>query len=446
MPRRAFCRALAIAGVILWVIGAASPLNAADPRFQRPADDPIARARAQRSDLASRIVDQRNLLAGLTASSQRLALRLQQTSRSLGDTMVDLATARADLTSAQMDLAATEVRRDGLQTQVNSLDWGLDVMAGQADELAADLAQRRRELGARLADAYRASQTGLWEQVIAAGSFLDALIQQQGALSFGQRDLELAQSIERDQALLDRQRRELQSMRYDTQQLHDEVAASAVQIAGQRDALIADEQRLADLEARTAQLQAAQAAQYASLLDDRQAAQAALARQQQAATRLTARIKALLEKERHAGKLPSVFNGTFRWPLIGEISQEFGCTGFALEPPEGNCPHFHQGIDIVAPYGAPVVAAGDGIVLVAGWDPGAPRKDAAFCVIIAHSDHLVSVYAHFLPRLPKGIFVGAHVREGQVIGWEGNTGNSTGAHLHWSVRLDGVPVNPRYFL
>lgn len=446
MPRRAFCRALAIAGAIIWVIGAAAPLNAADPRFQRPADDPIARARAQRTDLASRIVDQRALLADLTASSQRLGTQLQQTTQSLGDTMVNLASARADITSAEMDLQATETRRDELQQQVNSLDWSLDVMAGEADELAADLAQRRRELGDRLVNAYRASQTGLWEQVIAAGSFLDALTQQLGDISFGQRDLALAQSIERDQATLDRQRRELQSMRYDTQQLHDAVAASAVQITAQRDALVADEQRLTALEARTAQLQAAQAAQYASLLDNQQAAQAALVRQQQAATRLTARIKTLLKQEQHAGQLPSVFNGTFRWPLIGEISQEFGCTGFVLEPPQGNCPHFHQGIDIVAPYGAPVVAAGDGIVIVAGWDPGAPRKDAAFCVIIAHSDHLVTVYAHFEPRLPKAIFVGAHVQEGQLIGWEGNTGNSTGAHLHWSVRLDGVPVNPRYFL
>ena len=92
------------------------------------------------------------------------------------------------------------------------------------------------------------------------------------------------------------------------------------------------------------------------------------------------------------------------------------------------------------------MAAGDGVVLVAGWNPAVPRDQAPFIVVIAHSDSLVTIYGHLQARLPKKIHVGAHVKEGQLIGWEGNTGITTGPHLHWGVQFNGDLVNPRFFL
>jgi len=430
--------------VILTVFAAGT--NAADPRFQRQKDDPIARARQQRDALKAQIATQQTHLADLTASSQQLGIQLETTTDSLNGIMVDLATATAQVQLAENELAATEARRDALQSQVDALDYSLDIMAGQADELARDLAERRRELGARLADAYRASKTSMLDQVMTSGSFLDALIQQQGALALGEHDRDLATSIQRDQQLLDQQRRELQHMRYDTQQLHDAAATAALQITAQRDALTIDKARLAALQARTAQLQADQQAKLAKLITAKASAKALLLRQQAASTHLSKRIKMLIEKERHAGRLPSVFNGTLRWPLIADISQEFGCTGVPIEPPVGDCPHFHGGIDIVGKYGSKIAAAGDGVVLVAGWNPAVPRDQAPFIVVIAHSDSLVTIYGHLQARLPKKIHVGAHVKEGQLIGWEGNTGITTGPHLHWAVQLNGDLVNPRYFL
>jgi murein DD-endopeptidase MepM/ murein hydrolase activator NlpD len=67
-------------------------------------------------------------------------------------------------------------------------------------------------------------------------------------------------------------------------------------------------------------------------------------------------------------------------------------------------------------------------------------------VVIGHSTKLITTYGHLVGRAPNGIVEGARVREGQTIGWMGNTGKSTGAHLHWGVWFGGEPVNPRYFL
>jgi murein DD-endopeptidase MepM/ murein hydrolase activator NlpD len=439
----------AVAMVVVFSVSAFPALAAdpnGDPRFQRQADDPVAVAKAQRAELQARIAGQEDKLDQLSAAGERLTAALEETADSLATIMVDLGQLRYDVTAAQMQLTDAEARRDDLQQQVESLDWSLNVLGAQADELAADLDARRRELGARLADAYRAGQTGLWEQVISAGSFLDAIVQQQGALALGEHDRELAVSIETDQRLLDEQRLELRHLRYDTEALRQEVADAAVRIAADRDRLQVAEEALAVMERRTLELQAEQDAKYHEVLANKERVARLLREHRAEEADLSKHIGTLLDKERHAGRLPSAFNGTFRWPLIGEISQEYGCTHFALEPPRDDCDHFHGGIDIVAAVNSPVRAPGDGIVIWVGYETTVARKDANYYVMIAHSDHLVSIYGHLQPRSPRTLKMGTKVVEGQVIGWEGNTGNSTGPHLHWGLWLDGEPTNPRFFL
>ena len=129
----------------------------------------------------------------------------------------------------------------------------------------------------------------------------------------------------------------------------------------------------------------------------------------------------------------------------GSLTQNFGCTGFGWEPRLGNCSHFHRGIDLVAPIGTPVRASGSGTVVYIGWNY-ADGYDPAWIVVIAHSQSLQTWYAHMSPTRPSGIRAGSRVREGQVIGYEGNTGHSTGAHLHWAVMFGGSFANPRLFL
>lgn len=98
----------------------------------------------------------------------------------------------------------------------------------------------------------------------------------------------------------------------------------------------------------------------------------------------------------------------------------------------------HEGIDFNAETGTPVVAAADGVVLVAAYHP-----EFGNMIDIDHGEGLVSRYAH-LSRID--IRPASLVKRGQSIGAVGNTGRSTGAHLHFEVRMQGVAQNPAHFL
>lgn len=95
---------------------------------------------------------------------------------------------------------------------------------------------------------------------------------------------------------------------------------------------------------------------------------------------------------------------------------------------------FHAGLDIGASWGSPIVAAGDGQVIGAGWAGGYGRQ-----VRIVHAGGLVSSYSHMSDY---AVAPGDLVHRGQVIGYVGSSGLSTGPHLHFEVRRGGVPVNP----
>jgi murein DD-endopeptidase MepM/ murein hydrolase activator NlpD len=95
---------------------------------------------------------------------------------------------------------------------------------------------------------------------------------------------------------------------------------------------------------------------------------------------------------------------------------------------------FHAGLDIGASWGSPIVAAGDGRVVAAGWAGGYGRE-----VQIAHGSGIVSLYGHMSEIVAQP---GSFVRQGQVIGYVGSSGLSTGPHVHFEVRMGGTPVNP----
>ncbi|MCK5237440.1 MAG: peptidoglycan DD-metalloendopeptidase family protein [Deltaproteobacteria bacterium] len=96
----------------------------------------------------------------------------------------------------------------------------------------------------------------------------------------------------------------------------------------------------------------------------------------------------------------------------------------------------HHGIDYAAPSGTPVESSGDGKVIYAGWKGGYGNY-----VVIRHNSKYTTAYGHF-SRIKKGIKKGKYVRQGDVIGYVGSTGISTGPHLHYEVRVRGKVVNP----
>ena len=123
------------------------------------------------------------------------------------------------------------------------------------------------------------------------------------------------------------------------------------------------------------------------------------------------------------------------WPTKGWLSSDFG---YRISPFTGE-KEFHRGIDISTRMGAPIVAPSDGIVTNIHWDHGYGRL-----LSIKHGYGLITRYAHLKKALVKK---GQFVKRGETIALVGNSGRSTGPHLHYEVHLNRVPVNPlRYIL
>lgn len=124
----------------------------------------------------------------------------------------------------------------------------------------------------------------------------------------------------------------------------------------------------------------------------------------------------------------------FRWPVMGKISSVFGWR----RSPFGRRRVFHSGLDIRAPRGRGIVAAGDGKVVHSGWMGGYGKT-----IVISHPGGMSTLYGHCSSLLVKN---GATVRSGQQIARVGSTGRSTGNHLHFEVRKNGTPQNPLRYL
>ncbi len=133
------------------------------------------------------------------------------------------------------------------------------------------------------------------------------------------------------------------------------------------------------------------------------------------------------------------YAATLVWPLDGPITQRFGPTDFELEPAlwyRGQWyAHFHAGLDIAAPQGTPIRAIAAGVVTFA-----CEMADGAVVVEIEHGPGVTSAYAHLQPNPP--LAVGDWVLAGQVVGFVGLTGVTTGAHLHLAISASGEPIDP----
>lgn len=131
----------------------------------------------------------------------------------------------------------------------------------------------------------------------------------------------------------------------------------------------------------------------------------------------------------NVGKPAEVEKG-MAMPAQGPITSYFGYRYHPIL----HFTRFHAGVDIGAPWGSPIVAAGDGRVVGAGWGGGFGRE-----VEIAHAGGVTSIYGHMSAIVAQA---GSFVRAGQLIGYVGSSGLSTGPHLHFEVRQGGTPVNP----
>lgn len=146
---------------------------------------------------------------------------------------------------------------------------------------------------------------------------------------------------------------------------------------------------------------------------------------------------AKLEREMRMYESFIRFNGVKPsiWPVYGKL--ESGVGG-RRNPFSGRGYEYHEGQDIDADYGSPVQAAASGRVIIAGWQRGYGKV-----VYVDHGNGLSTRYGHLSAI---DVTVGQTVSQGQTIGLVGSTGRSTGPHLHYEVRINNQPVDPKSYL
>ena len=122
------------------------------------------------------------------------------------------------------------------------------------------------------------------------------------------------------------------------------------------------------------------------------------------------------------------------WPVEGPITGSFG---ERIDPFNGEGA-FHSGVDIAVPYGTPILAPADGVVEFADTLGGYGRS-----ILVDHGHGITTRYGHLASF---AVVAGQHVRRGDILGYVGLSGRSTGPHLHYEVRINDTPVNPHKYL
>jgi len=382
-----------------------------------------------------------------TDPQQQLAL-IDQIRAQLGSNLADAMAAQQQLRQSLEDNAAQQQVLQGKISEVAAKIADLDVQIADAKRREAILAER--------IDAERAQLRQLSRAIyVAPGSVLVVLAEAQSLSDLLTRisDLNVAGARAGElKASLAHYLDELQKQR------QREEAARAEQVT-QRDLLNSELAQLqalqAQQEASISQLQVKIAqTQYELRQLNNQSAQLAQAVTDMLQKQQDAIISAAMQsvwtqmqlwvQSNNVGQIPTSSGHStqyrFIWPEPqAQISQPFGPTTYWFEPPYGNYPHFHTGIDLVEPFGSPVFAADDGVVALVG----SSGSGYGNYVVIAHSGGLDTLYGHLSTALVK---VGQAVTQGTPVGLEGSSGNSTGPHLHFELRINQVPVNPTPYL
>jgi murein DD-endopeptidase MepM/ murein hydrolase activator NlpD len=387
--------------------------------------------------------------ANTTAADPRQQLALiEQIRAQLGSNLADALAAQQQLQRSLQENAAQQqvVRGNIADTQAKIAD--LDAQIEDAMRREAMLAQKIETERSQLRQLARAIYVEPSSVLVLLGqsqSLSDLLTRIADLGVAGNRASELKTSLARDLEALQEERKKEQAARDEQLQQRDLLNTQLSQLLALHKQ---QEKSMADLETKIAETrwelsrlrwQSAQLAQQVTDMLQQQQDAIIAAAMQAVWTQLQ-----LWSESNNVGQIGTSAGHSTRYRFIwpepaAQISQPFGPSPFWFEPAYGAYPHFHTGIDLVEPFGSTVYAADDGVVALVGSSSSGYGK----YVVIAHSGGLATLYGHLSAALVR---VGQTVNQGQPIGLEGSTGNSTGPHLHFELRIGQTPVDPTPYL
>ncbi len=317
------------------------------------------------------------------------------------------------LVETQIDLSRTERKLGyfkGVYGQANQTISGLkkelDISVGETARLSTQAGKRMRSL-------YMGENEGFLQLLIQSESLMDWIDRTYYQQRVLKQDKRLLQDLKLKTQALNTQKRRLEAQR----QLLQGTIGKIQSLQGQLNAQLDTQARLKDKYLNDAK--------YYGQLEDQIYAQS------QQISGMIARLQVA------ASASPQVIKkstGRFMWPITGRLTSTFGYR----RHPIFRTIKRHTGIDISRPNGTPIAAADGGKVIFSGWYGGYGKA-----VIIVHKSGLSTLYGH-MSRINVG--TGSFVNKGEKVGAVGSTGYSTGAHLHFEVRVNGRPVNPLNYL
>jgi murein DD-endopeptidase MepM/ murein hydrolase activator NlpD len=314
------------------------------------------------------------------------------------------------------------------QTQATIDDLNRQIRTGFArlTELRAHLSVRDQLLNQRLRYIDGHGSFNYVELVLTADSFNQLMNRLVDAQQIAASDRRLLVDLQREHAQL-----ALDNANLQTQQ--SQVTALLLQQKATKADLEANLAHQAAAKAAEAQLEVQLNDQYAKVQAERAAIDAQVAQE-------------ALQYQAAAAKAGGG-SGVFEWPmpscLASCISQGFGCSTFYLEVPDPSCPwphKIHTGIDIAGPYGTQIVAADTGVAYLYPGSVGYGNL-----LVLIHGNGYSTYYGHLSGYAP-GLTSGQVVARGTTVAFEGSTGWSTGPHLHFEIRVNGVYKDPCIWL
>jgi murein DD-endopeptidase MepM/ murein hydrolase activator NlpD len=434
---------LTILLVALLMVGAS--IVPTSPRDSVQAADPLADAKAQQKALETSLSAQRAALAALKTKSAKLSSSLASAKAALASVTAEYDRVNGLLEQVKGEVADITARLADLHAQISALDQQLKEVAAQIEQQTAELNARESLLQEHVRSAYEHSQTSILELILSSNSLDSATTQVGYLLTISEQDQKLAAEIRDLRASLRSKQDTVYEGRVALAAARDQADAEAQVLADRQAELAAMEARLAALKAAADNKRRQQEDALNTALEARGNVAAQVAASEQAAAAQAKLVAKLQAEEDSRRQQPSAFG--FKWPEdTFHVTQEWGPTTFLLEGPytyHGKYyPHFHGGIDIANGCGTPIRAVGSGTVSASGrplwpWDSG-------YGVVISHGSGVLSWYWHLKAQVV--VSPGQHVTRGQVIGYEGNTGQVTGCHLHFAINDHGIWENPRVYL
>lgn len=400
------------------------------------ADDELDAALRRKQQLELAVQQTQRNLERYRSVAGQYAAAVRSANDRIGELAVKQEEARSEAEALDFEIRIAEEQLQLVSFQLSETRAFVDSLTAQGDELDQQLARRQELYAGHLRAAYRQSQVTPLEMLLTSSSLTEFAARLQATVLINRQDAKLAA--------------EISSLREETSRKQDDLEGKRIEILGLQDQIGTQRQRLALEKARydamVAEHQAAIGNQSALKTEAATNQSAAQRSAQQAATE-AARLNKQLEDaeaayEELAARLAArsglgAFDGQRvpLWPIRGPLTSQYG-------PRWGG---FHNGLDIAAPLFTPVRSAAAGLVVTVGR-PYVAVGDTAVVVIIAHGSNFSTLYGHLDDRRWPPVKVGQKVNAGDIIGYVGMTGWSTGPHLHFMTIANGRARNPLPYL